>query len=267
MPAIDLARLKTQAARLSEKFGQPQAFILNLNELLDYYTNRTIRITQVIQRYSLPTYRTPRPVLLQIKSELAALAENRPIEAVTLTKTLWEAGSLESRLLAASLLGSIPSTAAIPALTRLPDWLAHSTDRDIREALLSDALARLRRENPDTFFIILESWLASARPSSQIWGMQALIPLLQDPRFENLPAVFRILQPTVRVAGPITQLDLQACLAALERVSLTETLAFLREIIREDPPLLMLRTIRRILPGLSTELQSALREILREQDS
>jgi hypothetical protein len=265
MPAIDLARLKTQAARLAEKFGQPQAFILDLNELLDFYTNRTIRVTQVVQRYSIPTYQTPRPVLRQIQGELAPLAENHPGEAVTLTKALWEAGSLESRLLAASLLGSIPSTPAIPALTRLPDWLFRSTDREVREALLSDALARLRRENPDTFFMILEGWLSSARPSSQVWGMQAIIPLLQDPQFENLPAVFRILQPAVRATGPITQMDLQACVAALEKVSLTETLAFLREIISDKPSLLMIRTIRRILPGLSAELQAALREILREQ--
>lgn len=241
--------------------------MLDLKELLDYYTNRTVRVTQLVQRYSVPTFGTPKPVLRQIESELAGLARTRPVEAVTLTKTLWEAGSLESRLLAANLLGSIPSELAIPALSRLPDWLSRSTDREVRAALLSDAMARIRLENPPTFFLILENWLVSPRPSFQIWGMQALIPLLQDPRFENLPSVFRILQPAIKAAGPMTQMDVQACLAALERVSLTETLAFLREILRDKPSLLLLRTVRRILPGLSPELQSALREILREQGS
>ncbi len=79
-----------------------------LNELLDFYTNRTIRTTQVVQRLSAPTYHTPRPVLRQIESELAMLAENDPGEAVDLVKVLWKANSLESRLLAAYLLGSIP---------------------------------------------------------------------------------------------------------------------------------------------------------------
>ena len=266
MPAIDLARLKTQAARLAEKFGQPEAFILDLNRMLDIYTNRTIRATQVIQRYSIPAYNTPRPVLRQIELELAPLAEAHPSEAVTLTKALWEAGSLESRLLAANLLGSIPSAHAIPALSRLPDWLSRSTEREVRVALLSDAMTRLRRENPSTFFLIVENWLASARPSYQVWGMQALIPLLRDPQFENLPSVFRILEPAIRAAGPMTQTDLQACLAALERVSLTETLAYLREILNKQPSVVLLRTIRRILPGLSPELQGALREILRASD-
>ena len=267
MPAIDLARLKIQAARLAEKFGEPEAFLLALNELLGYYTNRTIRAAQVAQRLSVPTYHTPRPVLRQIESELAVLAEKQPDEAITLSGVLWEADTLESRLLAAYLLGNIPSGQVIFALSRLPAWLTQSTDKEIRTALLTDALARLRRERPEAFFSILEGWLGSAQSTLQIWGLQALIPLLQDPQFENLPAVFRILHPAVLAAGPATQLDFQACLAALERVSLTETTAFLREIIRGNPEPGMLRIFRRVLPGLSPELQDALRETLREQNN
>jgi hypothetical protein len=265
MPAINLARLKTQAARLSEKFNKPEAFVRDLNELLDFYTNRTIRATQIAQRLSLPTYRTPAPVLRQIQAELVPLAGTRPIEAIALIDALWNAGSLEARLLAAYLLGSIPLDQAIPALTRLPDWLAQSMDKEIRSALLTDAFARLRRDNPEALFILLEDWLKSPRNSLQVWGLRALIPMLTDPHFENLPAVFRILKPAVRSAGPVTQLELQACFATLEQVSLTETLSFLREIIGDNPSPLMLRTFRRILPGLSPELQAGLREMLRTQ--
>jgi hypothetical protein len=267
MPAINLARLKTQAARLSEKFSEPEAFIHDLNELLDFYTNRTIRVTQIAQRLSLPTYRTPAPVLRQIQAELVPLADSRPIEAIALTEALWNAGSFEARLLAASLLGSIPLAQAFPTLSRLPDWLAQSTDKEIRTALLTDAFARLRHENPEALFILLENWLKSPRYSLQVWGLRALISLLTDPHFENLPAVFRILKPAIRSAGPVTQLELQACLATLGQVSLTETMAFLREIIGDNPAPLMLRTFRRILAGLSPELQSGLLEMLREHDS
>ena len=264
MPAIDLARLKTQAARLADKFGEPEAFVHDLNELLDYYTNRTIRSTQIAQRISLPTYHTPAPVLRQIQSELDPLAEARPTDAITLVNALWKVKSLESRLLAARLLGRIPPAQALTVFSNLPDWLSQSTDRQIREALLMDALTRLRQENPETFFIILEDWLKSQRGSLQVWGLQALIPILHDPHFENLPAVFRILRPAIQSAGPLTQLELQAVLATLEQVSLTETLAFLRESTSTNPSPMMVRTLRRILPGLSTEIQNALRDILRE---
>jgi hypothetical protein len=265
MPAINLARLKTQAARLSEKFGEPEAFMHELNELLDFYTNRTIRTAQIVRRLSLPTYQTPPPVMRQIQAELLPLAETRWTEAITLTNALWKAGSLETRLLAATLLGNIPPAQVFPSLARLPDWLAQSTDKQVRTALLTDAFTRLRRENPEALFILLEDWLKSPRNSLQVWGLQALLPILTDPQFENLPAIFRILKPAVRSAGPVTQLELQACLSTLEKVSLTETLSFLREIISNNPDPLMLRTIRRILPGLSPDLQAGLLEIFRQR--
>jgi hypothetical protein len=267
MPAIELARLKTQAARLADKFGEPEVFLHDLNDLLGFYTNHSIRATQTIQRLAAPTYHTPRPVLRQIEGELSVLAESRPAEAISMARVLWEAGSLESRLLAAYLLGNIPSDQARPVLTSLPDWLNKSPDKEIHTALLTVAFTRLRREKPDEFFLILEDWLQSPQPTQQVWGLQALIPLFQDPHFENLPAVFRILSPAIRRLSPATQLDFQACLAALERVSLTETVAFLREIIRAMPNPLMLRIFRRILPGLSPQLQETLREILRAQEN
>ena len=185
--------------------------------------------------------------------------------AVNLVYALWNAGSLETRLLAARLLGNIPPAEAVAALAHLPDWLAVSTDKVIRQVLLEDAFARLRRDNAEVFFLLLEDWLKSPRATWQMWGLQALIPLLQDPNFENLPAVFRILRPTIQSAGPVTQLDLRACLEALERLSLSETTAFLREVIHDNPKPMMLRIMRRILPGLSQELQEALRESLRQQ--
>jgi hypothetical protein len=264
MPAIDLSRLKTQTALLSEHFGEPDVFIRILNEVLDFYTNRTIRSAQTTQRFALPTYHTPKPVLRQIELELAALADAHPSEAIALTEALWKDRSLESHLLAARLLGMIPPAQAMPGLTRLPTWLSQSTDELVRKALLTEALERLRHESPEALFLLLEDWLKSPRATMQVWGLRALIPLLYQPDFENLPAVFRILSPTLERAGPTTQLELQECLEALARVSLTETVFFLRELLHSDKPQpLMLRTLRRMLPALSPQLQSSLREAMR----
>jgi hypothetical protein len=264
MPAIDLARLKTQAARLSDQYAKPEAFVRNLNELLDYYTNRTIRSSQVARRLSLPTYRTPKPVLRQIERELEPLAEDHAVEAIALVNAMWKSGSLESRLLAAGLLGMLPPAQAMPALTRLPERLRESSDEAVRKALLTESLARLRRDNPEALFALLEDWLKSPRSVLQVWGLQALIPLLNQPEFENLPAVFRIVRPALELAGPATQLEMQACLTALARVSLTETLFFLREVLGGKPPAMLLRTLRRMLPALSEDLAAGLREMLRE---
>jgi hypothetical protein len=265
MPAIDLARLKTQAALLTEQFGYPRGFVLALNELLDYYTNHTMRASLVARRLNVPTYYTPAPVLRLIERELAPMADSFPIEAVALVNAMWKSGSLETRLLAGRMLGYIPPAQAMPALVRLPDWLIQSPDKEIRQSLLTDTFARLRRENPEAFFALLEDWLKSPRSGLQVWGMQALLPLLNDPDFQNLPAVFRILRPAVRAAGPSTQIELQACLVALARISLTETLVFLREILAALPAPALVRTLRRSLPAFPAELQASLRELLRDK--
>jgi hypothetical protein len=265
MPAIDLSRLKLQAGRLSEYFSQPAAYVRALLELLDFYTNRTMRASQVARRLSLPTYHTPVPVLRQVERELAPLADARPLESAALVPALWNSASLETRLLAARLLGMTPPAAVMPLLSHLPDWLAQSTDKQVREALLTDAFSRVRTEAPEAFFILLEEWLNSPRSALQVWGLQALIPLLKQPDFENLPAVLRILRPAVLAAGPSTQLELQACLAAVEKISRTETLVFLRGLLADRPTPGFLRTLRRMLPGFSPELQNGLREMLREK--
>jgi len=267
MPAIQLARLKTQTACLSEHFAQPEIFLHDLQEVLETYTNRSRRVSQVVSRLSLPTFHTPAPVMRQIERELIPLAEAQPVEGVQLVYALWGSGSLEARLLAARLLGMLPPIQAIPAFARLSDWLAKSTDIEVRRALLVDAFARVRAENPDVFFRLLEEWLKSPRTGMQTWGLQALIPLLHDPDFENLPAVFRILRPALQNASPTTQMDLQTCLTALEQVSLAETLIFLRELLSTTREPDYQRILQRMLPAFSPRLQAGLRESLRARAS
>jgi hypothetical protein len=264
MPAIDLAHLKKQTALLSDQFGNPEAFLRALNELLEYYTNRTRRTAQSVQRFSLPTFHTPKPVLRQIEQELKAPADMRPVEAIALANALWKAGSMESRLLSARLLGMIQPAQALTAFSHLTVWLAVTKDKDIQHALLTDALKRLRYENGEAFFLLLEDWLKSPRRTHQVWGLQALLPLLHEPGFENLPAVFRIIRPAITMLGPSTQLELQTCLAALAEVSTTETIVFLREVLRSTPDPSLLRTLRRVMSTLPEKVQSGLRDTLRE---
>jgi len=43
MPAIHPARMKIQVARLGEKIRQPEVFVRELHNLLDFYADRTHR--------------------------------------------------------------------------------------------------------------------------------------------------------------------------------------------------------------------------------
>lgn len=109
MPAIDLTRLRKQATRLADFFFLPDEFMKHLREILEFYVNYTLRtVENVAPGSNLKTYRTPPAVLTQIQNELRLKAEENPHFALELADLLWDEGALETRLLAAYLLGRIP---------------------------------------------------------------------------------------------------------------------------------------------------------------
>src|SRR6266498_3219650 len=145
MPAIDLARLKKQTAQLADIFDQPSTFLRELREVLEFYINRSLRSSGVAPSSVLPTYRTPVVVLRQIEKELGSVAERQPVQALELADALWDEGWLETKLLAAYLLGRIPPQEE-RLLARLTAWTQTVRDPDVRAALLTTSLTRLRQK-------------------------------------------------------------------------------------------------------------------------
>jgi hypothetical protein len=263
MPAIDLTRLKKQSGKLVEFFDQPEFFLIHLGEMLEYYTNRTFRASQLILEASLPTYFTPRPVLRQIERDLEKLSDHKPGAAVLLTTALWEASYYEACLLSAFLLGTIPLPSAMTLLTKLPQWLYETRSQDIKTALLTSSLARLRKENPQTLILLIKGWLMSPGPKTQTWGLHAFIPLIQQLGYNDLPQIFEILRPTIETISPSTQMDIQACILTLYSISPIETLHYLSAIFQGNTNPQAFRVFGRLLRGFPPEMQSNLRSILK----
>jgi hypothetical protein len=236
MPAIDLARLKKQTAHLADLFDQPVDFLREHREILDHYVNRTLRSQGVAPSSVLPTYRTPTVVLRHMENELGPLAEQRPLQALELADALWDEGWLETRLLAAYLLGRIP-----PQEERL--------------------LARLT----DLFLILVKEWLHPARQRMWSNGIQALVPLISSEEFDNLPPIFEIIEPILKAAPAALQFDLQELITALYQASPDETTYFLQQILKRTKSPLPAVALRRMSPELPLELQTSLREMLREK--
>jgi hypothetical protein len=264
MPAIDLARLKKQTAKLADLFDQPADFLREHREVLDYYVNRTLRSQGVAPSSVLPTYRTPPVVLRQIETELGPVAEKKPIQALELADALWDEGWLETRLLAAFLLGRIPPQEE-RLLARLTAWTQAVRDPSVRAALLTTSLTRLRKETPDLFLILVREWLHPARQRMWSNGIQALVPLVNTPDFDNLPPILDIVEPILKASPAALQFDLQELLIALYKASPDETIYFLQQILHETKSQLPAVSLRRMLPDLPTDLQTSLRELLREK--
>ena len=265
MPAIDIARLKTQAAVLVEKFDQPAAFLKGLHEILDLYADRTLRLSAAAPASILPAYRTPPPVLRQIEMELAPLAFAFPEQSMALTDALWKDGYLETRLLAAAILGRInPSMPLL--LERVTAWVSRVRDNQVRRALLMASLARLRRESPARFLELMRGWFDPESP--KMWGnaIYALIPLLEDAGYENLPPIYNLLTPVMKALPASLQHETADLINALYAVSPVETTHFIRQALTSAPPQVM-PIYRRILPSLPAVIQPMVLELVRQKST
>ena len=267
MPAIDIARLKTQSAVLVEKFDQPAIFIKELHQILDLYADRTVRVGIVAAQISvLPAYRVPQAVLRQIEMELGPLAATFPEQAMSLTDNLWKDGFFESRLLAAGILGRIhPETPLL--IERISAWVSRTRDDQLRLALLRASLSRIRKETPAKFLQLMRTWLDPANVKMWASAIHAIIPLTEDPTYQNLPPVYNILSPVIKNMPSIMQNDLADLINALFRASPVETTYFLRQIISGSNSPQISVTIKRIIPQLPQDLRPVILEMVRKKST
>ncbi len=265
MPAIDLSRMRKQAARLADFFFLPDEFIRHLHEMLEFYVNYTVRKPPAsAPGANLRSYRTPSVIVKQIQQELAgraALPENADA-ALELADRLWDEEWLETRVLAAFLLGAIPPREE-RLLARLTAWTRQLYDADLRAELLNTSLMRLRREAPDLFLELVSEWLRPQRKSLWQNGIQAVISAVSDKEFHNLPPLMKEIEPVVKTAPPKLQGDIEALVQALYAASPTETTYFVRQMLLDSDGLMATTTFRRIAPSLPRDLQEEIREFIR----
>ncbi len=265
MPAIDLARLRKQANRLVDFFFLPDEFMKHLREMLDFYVNYTLRtVENVAPGSNLKTYRTPPAVLTQIENELRTTAEANPDFALELADILWDEGALETRLLAAFLLGRIPPQEE-RLLPRLTAWTQQIRDSDVRSALLSTSLTRMRKETPAQFLVLVREYLHPARMRTWSNGIQALLPMIAEASNNNLPTIFDMVEPIIEEAPSTLQNDLTDLIVALYRASANETTFLLKNILTNAQNPMTVVTLRRIAPAFPPPLQKELRDLLRPQ--
>jgi hypothetical protein len=267
MPAIDLTRLRKQANRLADFFFLPDEFIKHLRELLEFYVNHTLRtVENAAPGSNLKTYRTPPAVLTQIENELRVAAEANPEFALELADILWDEGALETRLLAAYLLGRIPPKEE-HLLPRLTIWSQQIRDPRVRTALLSTSLTRMRNEKPDQFLNLIREYLHPARMRTWANGLQALLPMIADLSYANLPPILDIVEPIIEEAPSILQNELAALIVALYRASASETIFMLKHVLIHTENPMTVVTMRRIVTSFPPPLQAELRELLRPQST
>jgi hypothetical protein len=201
-------------------------------------------------------------VLRHIENELRTAAASNPQYAIDLADTLWEEGALETRLLAADLLGRIPPMEE-HLLPRITAWTQQIRDPEVRSALLTTSLTRMRKENPKQFLALIRELLHPARARTWSNGLQALLPMITDTTFENFPPILDVVEPIIQAAPSTLQTDLKDLIIELYKASPSETAFFLKQILsKSDNPMTAI-TLRRISSSFQTSLQIELKDYLR----
>ena len=268
MPAIQPARLRQQVAELAEYFDDPPAYIRSLHLLLDFYSDRARRPGKTGKPGPLlMAYNVRSPVLRMLVQELNPLVQENPGGGLALCDALWAEPYLEFRLLAAMVLGQIPPDPAEEITDRLKRWITTDVEFFLIEALLNHGIERLHQEQPQVFLRLIESWMESTNTFQQQLGLRALVQIIHDPTFENLPVFFRLIQPLCLAAPVGLRPDLLDVLSALAIRSPQETAYFLRQSLMfpdaPDTPWL----IRQSLSQFPTESQSRLRQAMRDAEA
>lgn len=263
MPAVELTRLRTQINGLILRFTDPTGLRYALRDLLEIYGNRAYRPGKTVQVQSLlPSYRVTPLVIRQLGMELGKTCQEQPDAALDVVEALWHDPYLEPRLLATTLLGAIPASHAGAVAAKIRDWARPEENSKMLDALFEQGASGLRAAAPQPLLNLAEDWMNSAHTEIQALGIRALVPLIREPSFENLPPIFRMLSPLVQNAAAPLHIDLQIALEALASRSQTETAYFLRQTLNMASGPGTARLIRRCLPLFEQEQQAALRVAL-----
>lgn len=264
MPAIQPARLKTQAARLAETYSQPASFTRGLSDLMEEYADYTHRHGQTGKPAPLlPSFSVPIPVLRQVWFELLPFISSDPQAALVLSDALWDHPSLEHRTLAADILGQLPENFKNEVITRVQLWAGAGIEDRLIDALLERSLARLRSQSALAVTALVEHWLSSSDKINKQLGLRLLHSLASDPSFTDLPVLFRLLTPYLRIAPHPLRSEITSILISLIHRSAPEVAYLIHQnlTMENNPDTAWL--LRQVISEFPLDLQAMLRESAR----
>ncbi len=264
MPTVQLARLHQEAAQLSTHFANPSEYLHALEILLESYSMPVHRQGRVRgMRPVLFSYEVPASVLKQLHLEMALQAGQQPTEALGLADALWARRSIETRLLAARLLGTIPVGAATEISSRLETWAEENREEILATALWAQGALYVCEQFPDQVIPFAAHLLASKEIRKQVLGLGILQTLLGNNHYGNLPLLFNELNEISRDPAKKLRPYLADLLASLAQRSPKETVYFLQQRLAESPSEGTHWIARQVLKSLPNDGREQLREALK----
>jgi hypothetical protein len=263
MPAAELSRLQAQISAISTQFNEPRIFLRSLLTLMELYSNQHYKPGNLSRiKHLVPEYRLPAPVIQQLTSSLSTLTSDYPIPAMQIMDSLWQAKHFEARLMAAIMLGNLPSQPIEPAMDRINKWVNPIEDKDLINALLNSANRLFKAEKMGGWLDQIKAWLGYDNEGMVKIGLQAIHVILNDQNFVNSEKIFPLLEPFFLHPNLSFQKELLHIVELLADHSEMEITSFLRSILMHTNEAEVIRFVRRCLPLLEQDSQTLLKALM-----
>ncbi len=227
MTAINPERLKKQVDHLLDTVSDPVELQRGCIELLNFYADRTLKSIatgEADERYH--TFGAPKPLMRALSFGLRTRLKEHPTSSFSAAAALWEAGYRETRVLASAILGELNGE-EVPVWAEA--WALECDDQIALWELANQGLVSWRRADPTSFLERVRNWLSSTQKRHHSFALFALQSAVEDPYFEDLPTIFRLLDGiTGRFTGALFH-GLNQLINALARRSPLEAARFLMD--------------------------------------
>lgn len=268
MPAVQLSQLSKQIELLLLKWEQPDLFLSQLKDMLEYYSDRLYQpAEQTPIQPGLSIYRVPAIVLRQMELAFTLKAAKEPEAALSIAEALWKHGFAETYELSAAILGILPSSYHLYNMKRIGLWAAEDLPASHLGKMIDLATRQIRIHSLADWQAQLATWLQSNHKDQQNVGLLGLLSLARDQKYQNLPYIFRNLLPLVENPPEYLVTDILDILETLAHRSPMETAFFIRQCVHSSTSAATYRLLRRALPALPPSNREALSPLLRDPDS
>ncbi|MBN1231645.1 MAG: hypothetical protein JXA19_07285 [Anaerolineales bacterium] len=264
MPAIELSRLRQQAAAIAINFGDPVKFIRDCDTFFEYYSDRTQRPGQKTSKnITLDSYHVPIQVIRRIIFELTPLCESEPNSGLQLAKSCWGKDIFEYYTLSANILGLLPISEKEMILRTITHWIGKGVDDSVLQLLAEDALAKIREDDQNYLMSQTEKWLLpSEQISLHIFALITLKTFLDDSDFDILPTIYHLLGDFLSHLNKQHLPYVLKLIKSLVSTSPQETAFFMNQSYLRNPNTELAWILRQSLNAYPTEIQKMLRETL-----
>ncbi len=264
MPAIQIDRLKAQIQSILEPKFSADIFLVSLRSLMEAHANLAFRKdNRSQQHHDLESYHLTPVIVNQLQFQFTQFTKENPDLAITYADLLWEEPFIEMKQFSGIFLSALPEQKIPEILQRIINWNNSTSDKAIRNIIFNDCTKTIRLHGLDKWLEIIKSWVDSGNPFLLLTGIQSILILLQDPKFDNIPFVFSAISSVTLLHQEKISNGMSELIQKLLIRNTIETTFFIKSLIISQPSNDLFRIIRRNLDYFPEDQQSKIRQLMK----